>query len=137
MPPLLELNVFTVLLFVAVGLLVWFLLTREISSTRRMKCMMAELGLDYDLAATADPEIEAIIRSARGKCMRCRSEGLCERWLDAVEKGAPLAGVEGVVSGPLAAEDFCPNAGTFRALAEKGALQVEPAPEPEDGERIH
>ena len=140
MSPVLQLNLFSMLMFLAVAGLVWFLIAREISSTRRMTCMMRELGLDYDLAKTSSANGEAIISLARARCLRCRSEGLCERWLGLGKKderfiallaqapgeaaGAPrkVAGEMGVVR----AEDFCPNAATFKRLASAGAPQVEP-----------
>lgn len=122
MPSLLELNLFTLLLFFAVALMVWFLVARELASTRRMKCMMAEMGLEYDLATSAPPAVEGAMNKARARCLRCRNEGLCERWLEATARGEALAGKYGTVM----AEDFCPNAGTFKILSREGALQREP-----------
>ena len=129
MSPVLELNLFTMLMFLAVGGLVWFLIAREINSNRRMTCMMRELGLDYDLAKTSSANAEAIISLARARCLRCRSEGLCERWLAGAEKGEALFEEAGIVR----AEDFCPNAASFKRLAGKGALQVEPEKAEEAG----
>ena len=140
MSPVLELNLFIILMFLAVGGLVWFLVAREISSTRRMTCMMRALGLDYDLAKTSSANAEAIISLARARCLRCRSEGLCERWLGLGKKDerfiallaeAPgeAAGAARKVAGEMGvvrAEDFCPNATSFRRLARVGAPQVEP-----------
>lgn len=122
MPTFLELNIFTVLIFVAVGLMVWFLIAREIGSTRRMTCMMQQMGLDYDLATAADPGVEAVIAKARASCMRCRSEGLCERWLDVAPKDEAFTSLLGEASAEselrgTRADDFCPNAATFRELA--------------------
>ncbi len=122
MSPVLELNLFTILMFLGVGGLVWFLIAREISSTRRMTCMMRTLGLNYDLAKTSSANAEAIISLARARCLRCRSEGLCERWLASAEKGEAFVEEMGIVR----AEDFCPNAASFKRLAAKGAPQVEP-----------
>ncbi len=132
MSTFLEFNLFTLLIFVAVGLMAWFLIAREIGSTRRMTCMKERMGLEYDLAVSADPGIEAVIANARDACLRCRSEGLCERWLDVAPKGeAFTALLAEAAAGPASAEsemrrtradDFCPNAATFRALAFENQL---------------
>lgn len=117
MPQAIDFGVITVLVVGAAGLLVWFVITREMGPTRRMKCMMVELGLDYELAATATPGIEAVVNKARAKCKLCQDVELCELWL--VGRAAP----------EVREDDFCPNADTFKRLARMGALKPEPGEE--------
>lgn len=127
MPSFLELNLFTLLLFFAVALLLWFLLARGISSTRRMQCMMVELGLDYDLTAHDSLNIEAVLARAREKCLKCRSEDLCERWLS--RKLSP----------DVSEDDFCPNAATFKELVRREPVAMAPFLKtgPGGGHRLH
>ena len=97
-------------------------------------------GLGCGRAQTSSANAEAIISLARARCLRCRSEGLCERWLGLGKKDerfiallaeAPgeAAGAARKVAGEMGvvrAEDFCPNAATFKRLATESAPQVEP-----------
>jgi hypothetical protein len=69
------------------------------SSERRMRGMLESVGLDPAIADSN--EIPTIMREVRQRCRTCRSEGVCERWLDGKEKGG---------------NDFCPNAKVFEVL---------------------
>jgi hypothetical protein len=69
------------------------------SSERRMRSMLESVGLDPAIAHSN--EIPTIMREVRQRCRTCRSEGVCERWLDGKEKGG---------------NDFCPNAKVFEVL---------------------
>ncbi len=68
-------------------------------SERRMRSMLESVGLDPSIANTN--EIPTIMREIRQRCRTCRSEGVCERWLEGQEKGG---------------NDFCPNAKVFEVL---------------------
>ena len=69
------------------------------NSERRMRSMLESVGLDPEIAYSN--EIPTIMREVRQRCRTCRSEGVCERWLDGKEKGG---------------NDFCPNAKVFEVL---------------------
>jgi Family of unknown function (DUF6455) len=99
-PTLFEIVVAIVMVAVSVALIVWFFRYMAAASGRRMMQMLTRAGVDPELARRGDTE--AIMKDVRSRCLRCPSEGLCERW---------LAGkVEGDGS-------FCPNAQIFRALS--------------------
>ncbi len=68
-------------------------------SERRMRSMLESVGLDPSIANTN--EIPTIMREIRQRCRTCRSEGVCERWLEGEEPGG---------------NDFCPNAKVFEVL---------------------
>ncbi len=86
---------------VAVGLIVWFRNSAAAGSDRRMKEMMARVGLDPEMAVEGGPGTRAILNEARLRCARCRSEGFCERWLCRIVGGDNI---------------FCPNARVFDFL---------------------
>ena len=69
------------------------------NSERRMRSMLESVGLDPAIAYSN--EIPTIMREVRQRCSTCRSEGVCERWLEGKEKGD---------------NDFCPNAKVFEVL---------------------
>ncbi len=69
------------------------------SSERRMRSMLESVGLDPAIAYSN--EIPTIMREVRQRCRTCRSEGVCERWLEGKETGG---------------NDFCPNAKVFEIL---------------------
>lgn len=73
-------------------------------SDRRMMHMMALCGLDPGLAAPRDLPCDAWIEAARARCRECPDERFCDEWL-----AGRAAGGDG----------FCPNAPTFRSLAEE------------------
>ena len=68
-------------------------------SERRMRSMLESVGLDPSIANTN--EIPTIMREIRQRCRTCRSEGVCERWLEGEEPGG---------------NDSCPNAKVFEVL---------------------
>ena len=98
-PTLFEFGVAALMVGVSVALIVWFLRDMAAASERRMMNMMTRAGGDGDVAK--DGGTVAIARDVWSRCRRCRSEGLCDRWL--------AGSVEGDNS-------FCPNAQLFRTL---------------------
>ena len=99
-PTLFEIGAGVIMVAVAVGLLVWVLKSNAATSKKRMLSMLTRAGVDPAVAMSGDTE--AIMRDVQSRCLGCRSEALCERWL--AEK------VEGD-------NNFCPNAPIFRSLA--------------------
>jgi len=98
-PTLFEISVAIVMVAVSVALVAWFLRHTTASSEKRMMHMLALAGVDPEVAKQGDAE--AIIQDVRSRCIRCRSEALCDRWL------------AGKVEGD---NSFCPNAQVFRML---------------------
>lgn len=98
-PTLFEIVVALIMVAVIATLVVWFFKNNAAISGRRMLRMLTRAGVDPELANSGDAE--AIMRDVRSRCLGCRAEALCERWL--AEK------VEGDNS-------FCPNAQIFRSL---------------------
>jgi hypothetical protein len=86
---------------VAVAIIVWLRSSQESASARRMRRMMARIGLAPGTATLADPRSMAMRKDARRRCRKCPREDLCERWL------------AGEVGG---SNSFCPNARIFRFL---------------------
>ena len=99
-PTLLEIGLAIVMVAVSVALIVWFSRHMAAASGRRMMRMLTRAGVDPEVARHGDTQ--AIIQDVRSRCLRCPSEGLCERWL------------AGKVEGD---HSFCPNAQIFRTLA--------------------
>jgi hypothetical protein len=103
-PTLFEFGVAMFMVAVSVALIVWFSRSMAAASGRRLLHMLTRAGVDLEVAKQDDTK--AIIQDARRRCLRCRSEDLCDRW---------LAGkVEGGYS-------FCPNAQIFRTLTRNTA----------------
>jgi hypothetical protein len=99
-PTLFEISAGVIMVAVVVGLVVWVLKSNAATSKKRMLRMLTRAGVDPEVAMSGDTE--AIMRDVQSRCLGCRSEALCERWL--AER------VEGD-------NDFCPNAPIFRSLA--------------------
>ena len=99
-PTLLEIGVALFMVAVGVALVAWYSRYLAAASGRRMVRMLTSAGVDPEVARHGDTK--AIIRDVRGRCERCRSEDLCDRWL------------AGAVEGD---NSFCPNAELFRILA--------------------
>jgi hypothetical protein len=107
-PTLFEIGIAIFMVAVSIALTVWFFRYRAAASGRRMMQMLTRAGVDPEVARRGDTE--AIIQDVRRRCIRCRSEDLCDRWL------------AGKVEGD---HSFCPNAQIFRTLpktAEHSAL---------------
>ena len=98
-PTLFEIGVAAVMVAVSLGLIVWFSRYLAAASRRRMMHMLARVGVDPEVSKHGDTQ--AIIKDMQSRCVRCRSEGLCDRWL------------AGKVEGD---HSFCPNAQIFRTL---------------------
>ena len=98
-PTLLEIGVAISMVAVGVALVVWISRHLAAASGRRMMDMLACAGVNSEVARHGDAK--AIIQDVRNRCLRCRSEDLCDRWL------------AGEVEGD---DSFCPNAGIFRML---------------------
>jgi hypothetical protein len=98
-PTLFEIGVAIFMVAVSVGLIVWFFRSMAAASRRRLMHMLTRAGVAPEVAKHGDTE--AIIQDVRRRCLRCRSEGLCDRWL------------AGKVEGD---HSFCPNAQIFRTL---------------------
>src|SRR6266498_5925162 len=98
-PTLFEIGVAIFMVAVSVGLIVWFSRSMAAASGRRLMHMLTRAGVDPDVAKHGDTE--AIIQDVRRRCLRCRSEDLCDRWL------------AGKVEGD---NSFCPNAQIFRTM---------------------
>jgi len=86
---------------VAFVLIMMFRKSEAAHSTRRMMSMMRRFSLDPGLIRYGDRKIKETLTVARQRCVKCRAEGFCERWL------------AGKVEGK---NDFCPNVGTFQSL---------------------
>ena len=98
-PTLFEIGVTIFMVVVSVALVVWFFGHAPAASEKRMMHMLTRAGVDPEFSRHVDTW--AILHVARGRCSRCRSEDLCDRWL--------AGNVEGDNS-------FCPNAQIFRVL---------------------
>ncbi len=98
-PTLFEIGAAIVMVAVSIALIAWFSRTLAAASGRRMMKMLTRAGVDPEVARHGDTE--AIIKDVRSRCLRCRAEDLCDRWL--AER------VEGD-------NEFCPNAEIFRGL---------------------
>ena len=98
-PTLFEIGLAVVMVAVSVGLIVWFSRYMVAASRRRLMHMLALAGVAPEVAKHGDTR--AIMKDVQSRCLRCRSEGLCERWL------------AGKVEGD---HSFCPNAQIFRTL---------------------
>ena len=98
-PTLFEIGVAIFMLAVSIALVVWFFRYTAAASGRRMIHMLTGVGVDPEVARQGDNE--AIMRDVQSRCVRCRSEALCDRWL------------AGKVEGD---DSFCPNAQIFRRL---------------------
>jgi hypothetical protein len=98
-PTLFEIGAAIFMVAVSVALVVWFLRYQAAAAGRRMMQMLTRAGVDPEVARRGDTE--AIIQDVRSRCVRCRSEALCDRWL------------AGKVEGD---NSFCPNAQIFRIL---------------------
>jgi len=75
-----------------------------VSSERRLLSMLESVGLDPELASSAD--MATIMSEVRQRCRHCQSEAVCERWLQGDESGD---------------NQFCPNARVFEVLRKHGA----------------
>jgi hypothetical protein len=98
-PTLFEIGVAVVMVAVSVGLIVWFLRYMVASSRSRMMHMLARAGVDPEIVKHGGTQ--AIMKDVQSRCLRCRVEGLCERWLAGKVEGG---------------HSFCPNAQIFRTL---------------------
>ncbi len=96
---LFEIGAAMVMVAVGVALVLWFWKYLAATSERRMMRMLTSAGVDPEIAKRGDTE--AIIQDVRSRCRNCRSEDLCDSWLD------------GKVEGD---NSFCPNAEIFRNL---------------------
>ena len=98
-PTFFEIGTAIVMVAVSVALVMWFSRYLAVASGKRMMHMLTGVGVDPEVARHGDNE--AIIQDVRSRCLRCRSEDLCDRWL------------AGKVEGD---NSFCPNAQIFRML---------------------
>lgn len=106
-PTLFEIGVALIMVAVSIALVVWFFKDNAAISGRRMVRMLLRAGVDPEVAKSGDAE--AIMRDVRSRCLGCRSEALCDRWL--------AKKVEGDNS-------FCPNAQIFRSLTQTATRSV-------------
>lgn len=83
-------------------LFMWFRGSMAAASARRMKGMIARLGLGRESAILDFTRTGAIMADTRRRCRRCPRDDYCNRWL------------AGEVEGSNA---FCPNAPVFDKLA--------------------
>jgi hypothetical protein len=98
-----QITVAIIMVGLAVAIIMWIQSSLAAASARRMKSMMARVGLNPGPAMLRDLRTMATIKEARRRCRRCPREGLCERWL------------AGEVEGD---NTFCPNAQIFDTLEE-------------------
>jgi hypothetical protein len=103
-----EIGVAVVMVAVSVGLIVWFLRYMASASRSRMMQMLVHAGVDPEVVKHGGTQ--PIIKDVQSLCLRCRVEGLCDRWL------------AGKVEGD---HSFCPNAQIFRTLT-KTAGRIAP-----------
>jgi hypothetical protein len=97
--PLTQLLIGIATIIVAIALAVGFWKYLAAGSERRMRSMLAEVGLDPEIAESGD--IPTIMKDVRYRCRRCPVESVCEGWLD------------GDVDGD---NEFCPNHKVFEIL---------------------
>ncbi len=98
-PTLFEISLAVVMVAVSVGLIAWFSRYMVAASRRRMMYMLARAGVAPEVAEHCGTQA---MKDAQSRCLRCRSEGLCERWL----------------AGKVESDhSFCPNAQVFRTFA--------------------
>ncbi len=83
----------------ALALFITFRRHTAAASERRMRSMLEQVGLDPEIASSADAE--TIVKQVRQRCRSCTTESVCERWLLGDEAGENV---------------FCPNASVFDAL---------------------
>ena len=100
-PSIFEIVIVVLMVAVACILVVSFTRYKAAASERRMKEMLKNAGLDPEVVSHGSTEV--IIREVRSRCRKCQAEDICERWLAGKEVGD---------------NDFCPNAGVFKMLAE-------------------
>ena len=98
-PALFEIGAAIFMAAAGVALVVWYSRYLAAASGRRMLRMLTSAGVDPGVARHGDAE--AIMRDVRGRCERCRSEDLCDRWLAGKVEGG---------------NSFCPNAQLFDML---------------------
>jgi len=103
-PTLFEIGVAIVMVAVSAALIVWFARSMAAASGRRTMQMLTRAGVAPEVARYGNTE--AIIQDVRRRCIRCRSEDLCDRWL------------AGKVEGD---HSFCSNAQIFRTLTRNTA----------------
>jgi hypothetical protein len=101
-PTMPEITFAIVMVAVNVAIFMWFRKSEAAGSARRMMHMITRAGLDRRIVSSNDPRTGAVMKAARSRCRKCPREDLCERWLSGEVEGENV---------------FCPNAGTFRALA--------------------
>ena len=106
-PTSFEIGVAIFMVTVSVALVVWFFRYVAAVSGRRMISMLTRAGVDPEVARRGGTE--DIMRDGRSRCVHCRSEALCDRWL------------AGKVEGD---NDFCPNAQIFRSLTRTAGRSV-------------
>ena len=100
-----EISIAAIMVGVAVVFIMLLQSSHAATSARRMRGMMTRLGLDPGTVRLDDPRTMALNKEARRRCRSCPREDLCDRWLAGKVEGAGA---------------FCPNAQTFRVLAEAG-----------------
>ena len=104
-PTILEISIALMMVLAAVVLFIWFRNFRRGGSERRMRDMLINAGLDPEIIDKKDTDV--LIKEVRSRCRKCQAEDVCERWL----------------AGDTAGDnDFCPNAGVFRMLAEQAEV---------------
>ena len=94
---------FTVAIYLAVAtslFLAIFHWRNLLAAESRLLRMMESCGIDRNTAEHADQLLKVDMRAVRDRCRHCQVTGLCDHWLS--EEAAT-------------SNDFCPNAGIFRA----------------------
>ena len=94
---------FTVAIYLAVAtslFLAIFHWRKLLAAESRLRRMMESCGIDRNTAEHADQLLKVDMRAVRDRCRHCQVTGLCDHWLS--EEAAT-------------SNDFCPNAGIFRA----------------------
>ena len=94
-----QIVVAAIMVIVAAALVVGGRMYQVRTSDRRLHRMLEATGLDPEIASSGD--LEVIMDEVRQRCRHCKSEGLCERWLDGEEVGS---------------NEFCPNSRVFEIL---------------------
>lgn len=106
-PLITQIAIAVAMLALTAAMFVWIWLGLRAARARRLTWMIERVGLDAGVAGDAYPVVVPAIKRARLRCARCRSEALCERWLDGRAAGENV---------------FCPNARLFRSLLEVNQL---------------
>ena len=85
---------------------IWFRRRRSAEVERRMRGMMARVGMDFGTEPSDESRKRAALKETRRRCLKCARDAHCDRWLAGEAEGDSA---------------FCPNAQTFRDSLDRDA----------------